>query len=352
MVGEWVQFSGAERPPIVDQRSVPGNSETQAQDSGTGTTTSPANNQESGARMMDTGSSRPTANAANHLTNSASPSGSTTSSDTGNAPVMFRTTPPFPSFPMPFMGQIPHIPRFTGEGRGTGDSFALWHEHFENVARLVGWDDHWKLVHLTSNLHDTAMAFYRSCSADVRSKYPALVAAMKQRFTPIRLTAVQAKLFHTRQQLENETVDQFAQELRKLYNLAYAGAASEGPHAERMGQTLLANQFVTGLQPHLKRKLIGVEGGLDELILKARFEEANSQELTTQKIRNPTPARRPQPPPGPTTTSSPAATSAPVTPVETTTTGSGERGHAVPVLQLWHGRPPSTYLSLRTQRST
>ena len=145
---------------------------------------------------------------------------------------------------MQFIGQIPPIPKITGEGRAMGDSFAEWHEHFENVAGLVGWDDLWKLVHLKSNLRDTAMAFYRLCSTDVRSKYPTLVAAMKRRFTFIRLTAVQAKLFHTRKQLDNETVDQFAQE---LYNLAYAGAASEGPYAERMGQTLLANQFETML---------------------------------------------------------------------------------------------------------
>ena len=97
------------------------------------------------------------------------------------------------------------------------------------------------------------------------------------------MTAIQAQLFHTRQQGDDETVDQFAQELQKLYNLAYAGAACEGPHAERMGQTLLVNQFVTGLLPHLKRNLIGVEGGLDELILKARFKEAKTREFTTPK---------------------------------------------------------------------
>ena len=200
-----------------------------------------------------------------------------------SSPVPLTVAPPLPTVSVPFMGQMPKIPRFTGEGRSTGESFSEWHEHFENVAKLVGW---WKLVHLTSNLQDTALAFFRSCSADVRSKYVSLVTALKQRFTPIRLTAVQAKLFHNRQQSESETVDQFAQELRKLYNLAYAGAASEGPHAERMGQTLLANQFVAGLRAELKRKLIGVEGGLDELILKARFEEAKSQELTQERARD------------------------------------------------------------------
>ena len=148
-----------------------------------------------------------------------------------------------PPEPLPVMGQIPPIPKFTGEGCATGESFTEWNEHFENVAKLAGWNDQWKLVHLKSSLRDTAMAFYRSCSAEVCNDYTAVVAAMERRFTPILLTAVQAQLFHNRHQQENETVDQFSQELQKLYNLAYAGAASEGPHAQRMGQTLLTNQF-------------------------------------------------------------------------------------------------------------
>ena len=148
--------------------------------SGGGAVVPPAEAREDGAT---TRSSRPTANLPTRNT-SVSPAGSTTSSETGNAPVTFHATAPSPTFHMPFMGQIPQIPRFTGEDRATCDSFAEWHEHFENIARLVGWDDHWRLIHLTSNLRDTALAFYRSCSPDVRSKYPALVAVMKRRFTP------------------------------------------------------------------------------------------------------------------------------------------------------------------------
>ena len=46
------------------------------------------------------------------------------------------------------MGQIPQIPRFTGEGRATGESFSEWHEHYVNVVTLAGWNDDWKLVNL------------------------------------------------------------------------------------------------------------------------------------------------------------------------------------------------------------
>ena len=216
----------------------------------------------------------------------AAAQGTTTSRESDRPSRSTVQSPIAPWMQLPLMGQIPQIPPFTGEGRATGESFNEWHEHFENVAKLAGWDDHWKLVHLTSNLRDTAMAFYRSCSTEVRGQYLLLVAAMQRRFTPIRLTAVQAQLFHNRQQQDKETVDEFAQELQKLYNLAYAGATSEGPQAERMGQTLLANQFVTGLRPDLKRKLIGVEGSLEELVLKARFEEAKGRELALANSPN------------------------------------------------------------------
>ena len=142
-------------------------------------------------------------------------------------------------FSVPMLGQLPPIPHFDGEGHGSGESFAEWHEHFENIAKLVGWNDHWKLVHLTSSLLATASAFHRSCSVEVRSSYKDLVATLRRIFTPVRLTAIQAQIFHNRQQGPKETVDQFAQELQKLFRLAYAGAASEGPLAEKMGQTLL-----------------------------------------------------------------------------------------------------------------
>ena len=54
--------------------------------------------------------------------------------------VPLTVAPPLPTVSVLFMGQMTKIPRFTGEGRSTGESFSEWHEHFENVAKLVGWD--------------------------------------------------------------------------------------------------------------------------------------------------------------------------------------------------------------------
>lgn len=42
---------------------------------------------------------------------------------------------------------------------------------------------------------------------------------------------------------------------------------------------------ITGLHTDLKRKLIGTEGSLDELVLKARFKEDKSRELSVERTR-------------------------------------------------------------------
>ena len=57
------------------------------------------------------------------------------------------------------------------------------------------------------------------------------------------------------------------------------------PKLRGWGNTLLANQFVAGLRQELKQKLISVDGTLEELILKARFEEAKGREFAGSRER-------------------------------------------------------------------
>jgi len=50
--------------------------------------------------------------------------------------------------------------------------------------------------------------------------------------------------------------------------------------AETLGQTVLVNQFVVGLLlPEIKPKIVGYEGNFDQLLTKARFEEAKLRDL-------------------------------------------------------------------------
>lgn len=128
-------------------------------------------------------------------------------------------------------------------------------EHFKSVAVLAGWNDHFKLVHLVSLLQGTARAFYRSCTPAQKGNYHLLVAELQRRFTPVQLTAIQTQLFHSQKQGSKESVDDFAQDLRKLHSRAYSTTMYANPEAEKVGQIVLAIQFISGLRPELQASL-------------------------------------------------------------------------------------------------
>ena len=46
-----------------------------------------------------------------------------------------------------------------------------------------------------------------------------------------------------------------------------------------MGKSVLANQFVAGLRSEIKGKVVGMEVSFEELLVKARFEEAKLRDL-------------------------------------------------------------------------
>ncbi|XP_065888471.1 uncharacterized protein [Dysidea avara] len=112
-----------------------------------------------------------------------------------------------------------------------------------------------------------------------RTNYCLLVAELRKRFTPVRLPAIQSSLFHDRRQHASESVDHYAQELRTLFHRAYPSVYQGTREAEALGQTVLVNQFVVGLLPEIKSKIVGCEGKFDQLLTKARFEEAKLRDL-------------------------------------------------------------------------
>ena len=50
---------------------------------------------------------------------------------------------------------------------------------------------------------------------------------------------------------------------------------------ESFGRSVLAHQFVTGLLPVLRSKVVGNEGDLDHLLIKTRFEESKIRDLAS-----------------------------------------------------------------------
>ena len=176
--------------------------------------------------------------------------------------------------------QIPPLSKFSGEvSDGEGECFSDWKEQFELVAGACYWTDQSKLVNLVTPLRGQAYSYYRSCTSEQRSCYPLLVKALEDRFTPVRIQAVQSSRFHERKQSPTESVDSYAQDLRKLYQKAYPSTRQGSREVEAKGRSVLAYQFIAELLPHLKAKIAGQEGTFEELLTKTRFEEARHRDI-------------------------------------------------------------------------
>ena len=186
--------------------------------------------------------------------------------------------------------QLPPLSKYAGETREEdGETFEDWLEQFELIADLCQWDQSSRLVNLVTRLRGQAYAYYRSVTPQQRTDYGSLVEGLKRRFTPVHLKAVQSSLFHDRKQGSTESVDEYAQSLRSLFHRAYPSIQRGSEEAEALGQTVLTSQFVAGLRPSLKTRIAGIEGEFEELLVKARFEEAKLRDLNTQWTARNTP---------------------------------------------------------------
>ena len=145
------------------------------------------------------------------------------------------------------------------------------------AAEVSGWEGKSKLAHLVTRLKGQALSYYRSCPSEEKTDYDKLIKALTTRFTRVQLPVVQTTLFHERKQKVKEDVDTYAQDLRNLFQKAYARQGSG--EAEEMGRSVLAHQFAAGLLPDLKVKVAGVEGTFEELLARARLEEAKLRDL-------------------------------------------------------------------------
>ena len=116
--------------------------------------------------------------------------------------------------------QLPPLPNFTGDSQGNEEVFDEWLERLE-MAGMCGWSEQEKMVNLVTRLRGPAYLFYQSCTSSKRSDYPSLTTALSKHFTPVFLQSVQSSRFHKRKQQSSESVDTYAQELKRPFYRAY-----------------------------------------------------------------------------------------------------------------------------------
>ncbi|CAC5398864.1 unnamed protein product [Mytilus coruscus] len=130
------------------------------------------------------------------------------------------------------------LPIFTGK-----EKWKVWFNRFEDVANLYNWSKKEKLAELLPRLQGIAGDFvYDQLSSEVTRSYRKLVKELKNRFGEIDTTKIYISKFNNRRQYNEESVQDFAAELKMLYDKGY-------PHRDkRTRQADLLKTFLLGLQ--------------------------------------------------------------------------------------------------------
>ena len=130
------------------------------------------------------------------------------------------------------------LPPFNGR-----EDWQVWINRFEAVARRRNWNAEMKLDNLLPRLQGTAGEFvFSQLSHNTISNYSELVRELNSRFRTIETQKTFAAKFSQRTQKHDETVEEYAAELKRLYSKAYTS------RDYRIRQEDLVRRFLDGLK--------------------------------------------------------------------------------------------------------
>ncbi|CAG2216172.1 unnamed protein product [Mytilus edulis] len=164
------------------------------------------------------------------------------------------------------------LPSFTGQ-----EKWEVWFNRFEAVAKLKSWNEEDRLQELLPRLQGDAGDFtFDQLPKKTIRNYKKLVQDLKNRFGVIETTRTYRLQFSRRKQLNGETPEKFAAELKRLYDKAY-----KNRYASTRQEDLL-QRFLLGLLDYKAR--IHIELNKDP----ETIEEAVQEVITyVETMKNP-----------------------------------------------------------------
>ena len=109
------------------------------------------------------------------------------------------------------------LPPFTAQ-----EEWKVYYNRFKAVAKLEGWSDHEKLRELLPRLQGKAGEFvHDQLRSDVRNDFGTVVKELKHIFHKVETARTYGAKFSRRNQISGESVENFAAELKRLYDKGY-----------------------------------------------------------------------------------------------------------------------------------
>ena len=130
------------------------------------------------------------------------------------------------------------LPIFTGK-----ESWKVWYNRFNTVASRLGWNKDERLDEMLPRLQGQAGEFvFDQLSPESRENYRSLIYELETRFRVIETPKSFGSRFSKCNQKSGESAEEYAAELKRLYNKAYSNRDSETRRED------LLRRFLDGLQ--------------------------------------------------------------------------------------------------------
>ena len=131
----------------------------------------------------------------------------------------------------------PRLPPFTGQ-----EQWTVWFNRFKDVARLHGWTEKEKLAELLLKLQGNAATFvYELLSPAIRRNFKELVRELSHRFRKVENPQTFMAQFSKRDPHQGEAVEEYAADLKRLYDKAHPARDPETRQED------LLRRFLDGL---------------------------------------------------------------------------------------------------------
>lgn len=175
----------------------------------------------------------------------------------------------------------PRLPPFTGN-----EKWEVWINRFKDVAKIFGWTDNKQLGELLPRLQGPAGEFvYDQLQPEIRSNLRSLMTELDNRFRVVETRKTYKIQFANRTQKTNETVEQYAGDLKRLYDKAH------GNRAKDIRDEDLVRKFLEGLSDEKARfhvEFVKSPTTVDQAV----GDVVNFSETSRKPNRNPTRAVR------------------------------------------------------------
>lgn len=159
------------------------------------------------------------------------------------------------------------------------EDFLVWIQNYEQVSKINGWSDDFKLAHISTILLEDANRKYWDCTENERSDWNSLVEALKSKFAPESSRASFEAALESRKKSDNESLDKYMTDLRTLARKAYPD------WVDKYRDKIVQKCFTDGLNAELRLWVLQSNPKTsDEALQSALRSEANLAKKQPSKV--------------------------------------------------------------------